>query len=273
MKSGTTTLHEHLGTHPEIYMCPKKEPAYFVEEYGWSNGAEWYSSLFAGAQDEKYLGESTTDYTKMPRFGGVPERIRQHDPSARFIYVLRDPVERTFSHYWWRVRFHGETRQLLNAIQEDAYYRTVSNYAFQLKPYFDLFDRAQFNILTFEQLVSDPQATCREIFQWLGVDDRFQLPSKDARRRSMPEVLEQVRGRGVAHRLRYSKLWGLLGPRMPKPIRSLGKRIAVKEVVPSNISRDKAADWLRSIQIEEVEELSNMVGMAFPEWRTLYANA
>ena len=106
MKSGTTTLHEYLGSHPEICMSDRKEPGYFVEEYGWSNGVDWYLRQFSGDGKEKYLGESTTDYTKLPRFKGVARRIAEFNPGAKIMYLLRDPIERTISHYWWRVRFH-----------------------------------------------------------------------------------------------------------------------------------------------------------------------
>jgi hypothetical protein len=273
MKSGTTTLHEHLGSHPDIYMCPRKEPAYFVEEYGWSNGEQWYLGLFSDAKGQKYLGESTTDYTKMPRFNGVPGRIWRFDPNAKFIYILRDPIERTFSHYWWRVRFHGENRKMLDAIREEPYYRSVSNYAFQLKPYLEHFDREQFMIVTFERFIRNPQAVCQEVFGWLEVDKQHRIPSTDTKRRSMPEVLEQVRGKGLAHRLRYSNVWTLVGPRMPKFVRLMGRRMAIKEVVPKDVTSNDAAKWLRSIQIKEVEELSSMVGMSFSEWRALYSES
>jgi hypothetical protein len=252
-------------------MCPRKEPAYFVEEYGWSNGEDWYLRLFSGAQDEKYLGESTTDYTKLPRFKGVPSRIRQYDPNAKFIYILRDPIERTISHYWWRVRFHGEKRPIVEAIRDEPYYRSVSNYVYQVKAYFEVFDQAQFKIITFENFISDPQAVSLSVFNWLGVDPAHLLPATDTKLKSMPEVVQQVREIDMAQRLRYSKAWALLGPRVPKFIRSLGRRIAVKEIAPKRVATNDAVKWLRGIQTSEVEELSRVVKMDFHEWRTLYA--
>ena len=46
MKSGTTSLHEYLATHPEIAMSREKEPGYFVEELSLGKGEAWYLSLF-----------------------------------------------------------------------------------------------------------------------------------------------------------------------------------------------------------------------------------
>jgi len=100
MKSGTSSLHATLAAHPQIFMCRKKEPDYFIEQCNWSRGERWYLSLFARAGDKPIIGESSTGYTQAPRFHGVPQRIRGFRPDARFVYIMRDPIERTISHYW-----------------------------------------------------------------------------------------------------------------------------------------------------------------------------
>src|SRR4051794_17663311 len=105
MKSGTSSLHAYLATHPQIFMCPEKEPEFFAKEAIWSRGERWYLELFAGAKNESIIGESSTVYSKIPKFRGVPERIGKFNPEARFIYVMRDPIERTISQYWFRVRY------------------------------------------------------------------------------------------------------------------------------------------------------------------------
>lgn len=72
MKSGTTTLHNYLNMHPDIFMSQKpKEPQYFVQELNWSKGEDWYLSLFEAAGDAKIIGESSTDYSKLPRYQGL----------------------------------------------------------------------------------------------------------------------------------------------------------------------------------------------------------
>ena len=139
MKSGSTSLHSYLGTHPEIFMCEPKEPWYFIEEINWSKGEDWYLDLFKSAGNAKVVGESSTDYTKIPKYMGVPEKIRNFNPATRFIYIMRDPVKRTISHYWHNVRLHGEKRDPLKAIQEDSLYLEVSDYAMQLDPYIQIF--------------------------------------------------------------------------------------------------------------------------------------
>src|SRR5205085_1072 len=60
-KAGTTSLHDYLGQHPDIFMSSFKEPNYFVPDYGY-NDWEKYLSLFRGARSEEAIGESSTGY-------------------------------------------------------------------------------------------------------------------------------------------------------------------------------------------------------------------
>jgi hypothetical protein len=60
-KAGTTSLHQYLAQHPDIFMSPFKEPNFFVDGYGYKN---WYDylTLFDDANGEKAVGESSTGY-------------------------------------------------------------------------------------------------------------------------------------------------------------------------------------------------------------------
>ena len=60
-----------------------------------------------------YLENLRTNYTKQPLVKGVPEKIRKFNPESRLIYIMRDPIQRTISHYWHRVRWEGEWRPIL----------------------------------------------------------------------------------------------------------------------------------------------------------------
>ncbi len=102
MKSGTTSLHSYLATHPQIFMSLNKEPEYFAKQEVFK-GEDWYLSLFRSAAGIQIVGESSTTYARLPYFPGVPDRIAKFNPEARFIYVMRDPVERSISQYWFRV--------------------------------------------------------------------------------------------------------------------------------------------------------------------------
>src|SRR5688500_2790920 len=111
MKAGTSSLHEYLHQHPQIFMSRFKEPQYFAPhrtQYGmWGQGQplpepgiDWYLRLFANAGDVEYAGESSVSYTARHWVTGCHERIWEFNAHARIIYLMRDPVERAISHYW-----------------------------------------------------------------------------------------------------------------------------------------------------------------------------
>ena len=103
MKSGTTSLYEYLNVIPRIYMSPIKEPKYFhMKGYGKEvnvkriSDKKNYLNLFEKVNTEKIIGEASPDYLFDPN---SPRLIHKKVPNANIIICLRDPVERTFSHY------------------------------------------------------------------------------------------------------------------------------------------------------------------------------
>jgi hypothetical protein len=269
MKCGTTTLHEHLQSHPHVFMCSPKEPHFFVQEMNWSKGWAWYRQLFAEAGDAAVLGESSTTYSMLPHFQGVAERIAAFNPEARFIYVLRDPVERTLSHYWHMVRFHGEVRDMLTAIRETERWRAYSNYTMQLEPYLDAFGRERIHALTFEEMISRPEEVIRGMFAWLGLDPSLATIEVDLRANTTPE--EIVHWPSFVDRYRNSPWWTSVGPWVPPSLRNLGKQLLGQRMEqPEEVVR-ATIDYLRPIQQEETRQLSELLGRPFDDWHTLYA--
>lgn len=282
MKSGTTTLHALLAAHPQVFMCEPKEPCYFLapdllrrywpemwERRYWEDESR-YLELFAGAGEAAVIGESSTDYSKLPRFDGVVERIRAFNPEARFIYIMRDPVERTLSHYWHMVGHRGERRGLLEALRADPHYAEVSDYAMQLRPYLEAFGPERLLTLTFEELKAEPLATVQRVFAWLGVAADFAPPNLGERENVTAARVEQVSGLGLLHRLRHSRLWERVGPRVPPGIRALGVKLAVKQVDRSMVDRNAAIEYLRPLQRARTAELESLLGRSFAQWTTLY---
>jgi hypothetical protein len=177
-KAGTTSLHHYLDQHPEVQMSAVKEPRFFA---GPENGIPYppdyvgsrsaYEALF----DPSFAvrGESSTDYATHPRRSGVPERIKEAVPEARFVYVVRDPVARAVSHYKMGVALLGERRPIDLALGDPdprSAYIAPSLYATQLELYLGYFPRERILVLDQADLLADRQATLREAFSFLGVD-------------------------------------------------------------------------------------------------------
>jgi hypothetical protein len=158
-------------------MSQVKEPMHFSREENWKNGNEDYLKLFARATDEVYIGEGSTEYTKLPFREGVPKRLYDFNSQSRLIYIMRDPYERIVSQYKHNVKAGREKEPLREAIQKPSDYLTNSYYSYQLRPYLELFGPEALFIDTFENLVASPADFCKRIFRWLKIDDTFIPPN------------------------------------------------------------------------------------------------
>lgn len=285
MKSGTTSLDSYLASHPSIFMVPIKEPTHFVDgrELQSISPAAWragywrdqtrYLDLFAEAEDAVIVGESSTNYSKLPEISGVARRLADFNPDASIVYIMRDPIQRTISHYWHMATWHSETREMLKAVKQEPSYRQVSHYAMQLAPYLECFGAERVKTLTLEGLKADPVGTMRDLFEWLEVDPTFELTNAEKRKNVTSTEVSQGQGLGLLRRIRRSRYWDAVGPLVPKPIRSLGKRLAERRVDRRRVSTTEVADFLRPSQQAETQELAQLLGREFPEWKTLYATA
>lgn len=278
MKSGTTSLHQALSRHPEIFMSENKEPGYFVQELNWNKGENWYLSFFAGAKDQKFIGESSTHYSKLPNYQGVCERIYQFNKEAKIIYIMRNPIERAISHYWHNIhlssllideRFIPEKRSIMKALEEEPDFINFSNYALQLKPYQSAFGTRNVFAVTFEKLVNQTNDVLNKLFNWLGlmsVGDSFYLPSVNVR----GSDITQIRGHGILHRLRHCQKFNFIAPFIPAYGKELVKKFSVKKVNKDAKDLAQARYYLYQKQREQVLDLEELLGKRFPEWTEFY---
>jgi hypothetical protein len=285
MKSATTYLSAMLGAHPQIFMSNPKEPCHFADPdtlrrtwpYMWEQGywrsLDRYLALFAEAGDAPIVAEASTTYSKAPIFGGIPEKILKLSPDARFIYVMRDPVQRAISHYWHRVRWWGERRSMLSAITLDRQYRDTSNYIMQLEEYLAHAPRERFYLLTYEELVTNSAQELSRMYSWLGVDPSFRPSTMRTPEMVMPQEFVQMAASGPIARFARSRFYEKTGQRvLPVPVRSIASRVflGVRTVRPEETPAQPAKNYLRAALRPHIENLGRLLNRAFPEWTTLY---
>lgn len=184
-KSGTSSLHNYLNQHPQIYMSRLKEPHFFSCEavnYAPITSLDNYCALFQGASEEVVIGESSTTYLLLPEISA--KRIKYYIPNCKLIAILREPAEAAYSHYLdiHRSKLHGSTEdQILTSfaqfIQNNKNSRFIKGryYYGQLKYYLSLFDREQIKICLYEDLKANPVGLLQDIFQFLNVDEKFTI--------------------------------------------------------------------------------------------------
>jgi hypothetical protein len=209
-KAGTTAVADYLGQHPQIYMCPVKEPHYFAKDIrledlrpllkkrlrnldlnaviksegktklhrAFITDTDVYHQLFSFADKELIAGEASPSYL----YSEVAAReIHNYNPKAKIIILLREPVSRAFSHYQMDLRLAYTKGSFEEALTEDAaastdswgsrsHYRELGNYSAQVKRYLDVFPENQILILLYDELRADTAATVQKILRFLEVD-------------------------------------------------------------------------------------------------------
>lgn len=173
MKAGTTSFHSYLDEHPEICMSLQKDVNFFSPRHAWEKGPEWYKALFS--DHSKLLGDTSAGYSQHPGVPDVPHNLASFNPSAKIIYLVRDPIRRILSHYSHNVAQGREKRSLDEALKnlKSNHYINSSLYFMQLSQYLEFFDKSQILVLTSEALADQRTATLERAFRFLGVDNSF----------------------------------------------------------------------------------------------------
>lgn len=174
-KAGTTSLWRWLGAHPDVYVPHEKEVHFFDRDVRWALGPAWYATHFDGAGDAKRVGEATPEYLTTP---AAPARVAAIVPHAQLIVVLRDPVDRAYSHYWHVRAWGGEPRTFEEVVEATLRgdpgvrnYLGHGRYLEHLKRYEEHFPRKQFLALRFEDVVDRPRAAFADVCRFLSVPD------------------------------------------------------------------------------------------------------
>jgi hypothetical protein len=284
-RSGTTALYRYLRQHPQIYTSSIKEPRFFAYE-----GDEMpqggpgrqriitdlaaYRALFEGVSDEKAIGEMSPLYL----YSRVaPQRIKQHIPDVKLIAVLRNPVERAYSHFLLNVRndrepigdfgqalLEEETR-IRDGWRANWHYKARGFYYTQLRRYFELFEKEQIRVYLYQDLSADPLGLLRDLFTFLGIDEGF-VPDLSFR----PNVSGIPRSRAL--RVVFDKLGAtgvFLDPLLPKGLRrnlvvvfnQLKGRNLVKPPLASNVRRQ-----LTQAYREDILALQGLIGRDLSTW-------
>lgn len=207
-KCGTTSLASYLSTHPDVFMCPWKEPNYFalaghqlphngpaspdvlnaIIYLHCATEFEQYRSLFDGATDQKAIGEASVRYLYYPE--SAP-RIKEALPDVRMIAILREPVSRLYSHYCMMREFQLEPLELADAIAAensriadnwgwDWHYTSIGRYAKQIKLYYDFFEKSQLKVFLYDEFAHNPVEVYRQVCRHLGIDESV-VPNMSAR--------------------------------------------------------------------------------------------
>ena len=191
-KCGTTSLHEYLQHHPDVFMPYYKEPHFFGSDLDGSrfrqfrNKPEKYLKLFHDVRGEKRIGESSPWYLASER---AAQEIHDYDPQAKIIIMLRNPVDMMYS-MWSQFRYSGNEqiedfeealaaesdRRAGKRIRRAAHcitglhYRRMTRFAEQVQRFYDVFGEDQVMVIIFDDFRADTPAVYQAVLEFLGLD-------------------------------------------------------------------------------------------------------
>jgi len=168
-KSGTTPLYNLLRQHKRLFLTRSEEMPYFINDEFHSQGEGYLDAYFSESKPGQLLGAKQVRSMYVP---GTAARMRAHNPTMHIFALLREPVSRAYSDYWFmRGRGLDRCSTFEAAIAEsDAVYLKRGHYAEQLEPYFEAFGRDQVHVFLTSDLKSDPQSVVSAVLDAIGVD-------------------------------------------------------------------------------------------------------
>ncbi len=278
-------MHRFLGRHPDIYMSPRKEPTFFGSDLsarGFVRDEREYLRLFEGATCEKVVGEASPWYLFSRR---AAYEIRQFEPAARILILLRNPVDVMYAAHGQQVYNLNEplacfraalaaerTRKaLLGSPSDSSYlpegllYREVVHFSEQVARYFDAFSRSQVLVVRFDEVVSTPEPTLRRVLRFLDVDSqhaRTSFPVANARKRLRSPWLQRQLNNpppGLASTLRQ-----LLSRRLRRGLAGLLRWLNTRAGRPP-LETPTRHELLREFSAE-IDRLASLTGIDLGDW-------
>jgi hypothetical protein len=175
MRSGTTWLDRILRTHNQVYLPKRRKEIHFFDSH-FCRGLAWYEQFFPASDqisEFKWIGEITPKYIYDEQ---VPARIKQYIPDCKFIAILRNPVDRAYSHYGLSVRDRKESRTFSEYMEQEPDVFKRGLYGEQIQRYFTYFPEDNFLFLIFETAINQPDQAIRKIASFLKIDnDGFKI--------------------------------------------------------------------------------------------------
>jgi hypothetical protein len=233
-KCGTTYLYDRLLDHPLVYPCLVKEPHFF--HYHYPKGVDWYRAHFYSRSLERTPGAIAGEASGSIFYPHSARRVAETVPDVKLIALLRNPVERAYSHYFHEVRLgfeslpfeealaceesrlEGETEKILS--NENYYsfnrhhysYVTKGIYSQQLERWFSYFPREQLLIIKSEDFYHEPPDVLREVTTFLGLSPWTPAQHRGHKAFPYPPMREATR-RSLAERFKphNERLYDLLG--------------------------------------------------------------
>lgn len=274
-KCGTTSLFQYLGDHPQIYASPEKEPHFYSyvdeERPHWGTGSlEDYTALFREAGSDQLCLEASTWYLYSRT---AARKIRHYAPDTKCIALLRQPVDRAYSSWSFRVQQGWESLSFEEAIAAeqkriregalwDVHYLHAGHYYEQVRRFYEELGRDHVRVFFFDDFTDDSDAVVEETLSFLGLGS---ARSVDTDTTHNPTRLPRSR---IVDRLRETELLRRVArAALPESIRSvLRRRLQTWNEKPRPPLDPTVRNALTERVRPNIERLEDLLGVDLSRW-------
>ena len=289
-KAGTTTVFEQVARHPDVFCPIVKEPNFFNTDivvpdaptiaeirrrhtrdrahFACIRDESTYIDLYRDAGGCLARGDGSVNYLHS---AVAARNIRARVPNARLIAILRNPIERAYSHYVMdqmigrtEASFTAQVERQLRSIGRQDYpgenYIEIGLYMPQLQRFLDEFGREPLLILLFDDLETSPAATMEAIFRHIGVPPRPIAPL--AARENVGKVSRFERLNSLLYRTGLKRL---LSRAFSEDLRKKAKKLYYRHQSNGGIS-DFDRQRLRDVFHDDVAAVGALVGRDLSSW-------
>jgi hypothetical protein len=289
-KSGTTSLYHYLMAHPAVYLPLLKEPHFFaMPEYSTqsrntpgdcdciedlTHDMEAYLRLYSPCRPDQVALDCSTSYLN---YSLSAERIRQFNPEAKILAILRHPVERAFSAYSHLVRENLERLNFSEALKEEPQrsalgygglwrYREHGHYTKNLMNFEKVFGRSKMKVMLFDDLITDPTALLEKIYDFLNLK---------------PVMPASFLAHNISGKVRLHSPYVFL--KKPHTVKTILKKVLPLKLLQSAKARvlahlttklslsEKDASELSAYYQTEIADLETWLGRDLSDWKSRYS--
>lgn len=301
-KAGTTALYKQLSQHPEVFFSPIKEPFYFAKDIVFDDfrldmkanfttdltqyldqadrpalhnafvtNESDYLRLFEHAGQQKIKGEASVAYLYSEE---AAKHIAAFNPAAKILLILRNPVDRAYSHYWMDRKMGLTNNNFGEAIENDqqlskkgwgvsSLYVELGQYAEQVQRFKEAFPTEQVAIIWYEDFAEHPWETLQQIARFLGID-AAPLKTDGMERHNQAK---EPRWTALQRWKRHSFLARSLQGMVPASLKTSMQTMLYKSQKVPVLSREERAAVLPYFE-QDIKALSTLLGRNLNHWLT-----
>jgi len=298
-KAGTTSLSHLLSLHADINFSPIKEPNFFStdidilkfseaykkrtqfigENYfnkvplqplqlSFVRKSEQYAQLFKATREYKYYAEASTSYL----FSNLAAKnIWEYNPEAKILIILRNPYERTLSHYNMALKYGFVNKSFAESLKQDIdkknkawgqseLFIELSSYFYQVERYFNIFPKKQVKIILFEDLVEKQEDTLNSIYDFLGIT-KIAIPHNIHKNKGeiprFPTINKLLYDFGANKFINSYKIF----PNAKKKLKTILLKKTKSKEIPVNVIQ-----ILRPYFLEEIQNTAKLINRDLSHW-------